>query len=643
MAPQARATRGNTLALIAVTTIVLIAVIAFALLYMSMNRSSSEHRTAIDSAALVAANDISRIVVDTQQFGFVALSTEAPTGVDTKAQDDYFQEVTSLNELMATARLDMIIANQLGDPFMTDLATQDYNDVLLVKDALVTELTNAIQSGGSGKDAAGNTIKPYDDAERMYLKNQAKGSTYVTGSLKLTLGGVEGGIETSTPAPRPLSKGACAGKESNNRYLSEVNIPFNGKDFVFGSVGKKVGLCDKTKFKTSVPGLPYQMPGIILAEANQQFSDQGKTWTVGYAACACAGSNEPPRPAPGALTISFPDGPIPEVEYAADAWTWKSLDKSMDIYQVKGGDFIADVAKGANLVTPWPGAPIPFSKAQPSGIEVTRLALYDWLRCGGSNVDIDSVSALASLRLDSPSPAATPWKAPDPLSGGLQIIGPVPTGIMHILTFNTDGTTKYVSKTIKPYPYTTVGENQLYAEFSKDEGIKSAVKKSSPWKFKNVIYLLKGVLQSNGEVEGTENVDMYVRDLSRCLGTKGGGKHGGERLDGNPLISAAPLGSMEEDWIVFDHPSGEIIGTTGGGGNGAPALISKQDDFASSTLPPPTYTVYTQGPGGGAPRPAYLKNGLAADIRFRRQVKIGDAYSWVYGGLKTGYIGEMLP
>ncbi|MFN8655664.1 MAG: hypothetical protein U0105_04945 [Candidatus Obscuribacterales bacterium] len=72
-------------------------------------------------------------------------------------------------------------------------------------------------------------------------------------------------------------------------------------------------------------------------------------------------------------------------------------------------------------------------------------------------------------------------------------------------------------------------------------------------------------------------------------------------------------------------------------------MISKQDDFASSTIPAPPYTVYTQGPGGGAPRPAYLKNGLSGDIRFRRQVGIGDAYSFVFGGVKTGYVGEMLP
>ncbi|MFN8655666.1 MAG: hypothetical protein U0105_04955 [Candidatus Obscuribacterales bacterium] len=108
------------------------------------------------------------------------------------------------------------------------------------------------------------------------------------------------------------------------------------------------------------------------------------------------------------------------------------------------------------------------------------------MRCGGSNVDIDSVLALSSLTLDTPSPSTTPWKAIDPQSGGLQLIGLCRRASCTFLTFNNNGTTKYVSKTIQPYPYTTVGENQLYGEFAKDDGVKSNVKATQPWKFKSV-------------------------------------------------------------------------------------------------------------------------------------------------------------
>lgn len=653
-----RARRGNTLAMIAVVTIVLIGVILFVLLYVSMMRSGTEHRTAIESAALAAAKDISRIAIDTPEFGWVSLSTEAPTGTDTKAPDNWFQQVKSVNELMATARLDMIIAAELGDPFMHNLALADFNNVIRVKNALTTQINNAIASGGSARDSKGATITPYLSAERIYLANQAKGSTYVPNSLRLSLGGIEGGIETSTLAPKPLSKGACAGREANNHYLSEMVIPFGGTDFVFGSVAKKVRLCEKEKFRSIVPGLPYQMPGVIRVEAVQQFQDQGKTWTVNYAACAAAGSFEPERPAPGALTLSFPDGPVPEITKAGQAWGWAELNgQEMSLYQASGGDFIVDSTKGATLV-PWAGPPIPFTGA-PTAAEVTKLALYDWIRCGGSNVDIDSIIALNTAPLDPPVTPTTLWRATDPGNPpNWQIIGDVPTGVMHIFTFNKNGTYKYVSKTIKPYPYTTVGENQLFAELKTDKGLKSDGLKANKWKLSTIKFIDtgSGALVNNGEVEGGDRVDLYVRDLARLPGTKLGGQHGGERLDGNPNVSyggeyrrSIPQGFVDElaygdiDSGFQVNSSSEAAGTTGGGGAGAPTVISRQDDFASTTIPAPPYTVYSQGPGPGAPRPAYLKNGVAADIRYRRQVKVGKSLAVIIGNFKTGYIGEMLP
>lgn len=658
--------------MIAAVTVVLLVVIIFLMLYMSMLRSSSEHRTAIESAAIAAAKDISRIVVNTPEFGYVSLTTEPPIGTDTKAADNWYQEVRSINELMATSRLALIIADGMGDDFMKQLAVSDLNNVKKVKDDLVTEITSAIQPGGSAKDAAGNLITPYINAERVYLKNQAKGnSSYVPNSLVLTLGGVEGGIETSTPAPTPLSKGACTGKEANGRYLSETNIPFLGSDFVFGSVTRRVSLCDKDKFRVTVPGLPYQMPAVLKADATQQFSDQGKTWTVAYSACASAGSTEPPRPAPGALTISFPDGP--SASFGRPGMCWSSpliAAAKMDVYQVESGDFITD--KPPSQLSPATG---PFSQNSPApAAEVVKLALYDWLRCGGSRVNIDSVLTLNSgMGFNPPSTPTTKWRAPDPANpGGIQVLGDIPTGVMHIYTFNPDGTIKYVSKDITPYPYTVVGEKQFYSELNDTTEIVTADPAES-WKLTNIKYFTLNQGIKIGEIVGTNNFDLYVRDLSRNLGTISGGKHGGERLDDNPLVSQNVIkwgrrenvvaGEEHESPRLVAYASGEtlagpvgglvigvvngLIGTANGSSTGNPGLgspnpISRQDDFASSSVPAPTYNKYTQGPGGGGIRPAYTKNGVCADIRFRRQVKVGDLLFGL-GGARVGYVGEMLP
>ncbi|MFN8655628.1 MAG: hypothetical protein U0105_04765 [Candidatus Obscuribacterales bacterium] len=684
-----RAPRGNTLAMVAGVTIVLLMVVGLIVLYLSMVRSGSEHRSAIDSAALAAAKDISRIAINTPEFGWVALTTEPPIGRDTNAPDQWFQEVHSVNELMATVRLEMIIANELGDNFMRDLAISDYNDVMQVKDDLTTEINQALPSGGSAKDAAGNTLTPYQSAQRVYLMNQAKQSTYVPGSMTLTLGCVQGGLETGTPAPNPIAKAAAGPSQtSNQRYMSETNIPFGGKDFIFGSVGRHVGLVEKDKFVTAIGGLSYQMPAVVKVSARQQFQDQGKTWQVNYDGCACAGSTEPPRPAPGALTLSFPDGPVPEISRAGDVWNCAGVQgTTAKVYQSDNGDFIID--RPAATLAAWGGKPIPFtSPANPSASETARLALYDWLRCGGSKVDIDSVVQLQTRALNAPSTPQIMWKSVDPANAmSLINFGMVPTGVMHIYTFDANGVIQYRSVDIKPYPYTVIGEKQLYAETVESNPIGSAV---PLWTLTGIKYKdILGNILTDGQIQGTGNYDMFVRDFSRQLGNIKGGQHGGERMDGNPLVSYAgaypiePLRggrtSLTNDIAMAPVPDAEFCtwsgesssgpstssstssssvstsmtstsgsssttnsGTTntGGAGQGAPIPVSRQDDFASTSTPPPPYITYTRGPGGGAPRPCYRTNGVSADIRFRRQVKVG-LLQFMIGGYEFGYVADM--
>ncbi len=696
--PQPRPQRGNTLAMIAALTILFLLVALFVMLYLMMVRSSDEHRTAIDSAALAAAKDVSRIVINTDQFGYVGLTSSPPTGTDTNAGDNYFQEVHGINELTATARVDMIVANEIGDTFLRGLAQSELDNVKAVKDQLTTEINGALLPAGTAKDAAGQTLTPYLSAERVYLKNQAKNSIYVGGSMRLTFGGIEGGIETATPAPTPLSKGACTGMESNGKYLSDMNVPFNGVDFVFGSVARRVGLCDKNKFRASVPGLPYQNPGVVLVEAQQRFQEQGRSWNIAYAGCACAGGTESPRPAPGAFTISFPDGPMPEFTCPGDIWGAALIQgKTMDVYQAAAADFI-NQKPPARLDT-WSGALPVAMPAQAT--EVTKLAFYDWLRCGGSRINIDSVVGMQSMGFNAPSTPKIMWKATDPANApAVQNLGLVPTGVIHIYTFLPDGTVRYISKDVKPYPYTVVGENQLYAEMQDGNELISA---ALPFTLSGVRYLTDAAGVKVGDIQFTPNYDLYVRDLTRRWGTISGGQHGGERMDGNPNLSLHSLtapGAVEllpAEKLIARSAAGQHVGasqsagnpdliaclpeddapymqtergesgllsgvisvatgivsgllsgpsstngtSTGTPGRGAPNPVSRQDDFASSSVPTPPYYTYSQGPAGGATRPAYQTNGLCCDIRFRRQLKVGDMMFGL-GGYNVGYVGEML-
>lgn len=286
------------------------------------------------------------------------------------------------------------------------------------------------------------------------------------------------------------------------------------------------------------------------------------------------------------------------------------------------------------------------------------------------------------------------WKVMDPENApALMQIGLIPRGIMHIYTFSPDGTIAYRSVEIKPSPYTCIGENQLYGEILEGQYVGSSV---APWLFKGVKYPDSlGNLQT-GTITGLPRYDVYVRDLARNLGSKTGGQHGGDRLDGNPEISFSrnrrhdfPIPTVYGDVnnlvigsVDFGaggragghgghsgghhgssgHHGGHHNGHSNGHGNGnanghhhgssqsstaitgsgegIPPMISRQDDFASSNIPVPEYVSYTYGPAGGAPRPAYTKNGLCADIRFRRQLDAGDL-DFLIGGHDLGYVGEM--
>src|SRR5579884_2964016 len=83
----------------------LVILLVFGLQYTRFLGAHMEQRTAIEAAALAAARDLSRIVIEDQYYGFVGLSDRAPTGKATKAGDNWFMPVTGINTLLGTVRL----------------------------------------------------------------------------------------------------------------------------------------------------------------------------------------------------------------------------------------------------------------------------------------------------------------------------------------------------------------------------------------------------------------------------------------------------------------------------------------------------------------------------------------------------------
>lgn len=603
-----RKTEGNMLALTAVTALLLIAVMMFGLSFLSATRGHMGQKTAAEAAALVAAQDIGRIVVDTPEFGTVGLCDQAPIGVGTQADDNYFIEVRSINELMATCRLNYIIGCQLNDDLMKSLALQDRKNILKAKDSLFKEINKSCSRGGIAYDAYGKEVRAFDDAEAIYLRNNAQGSSYVANSMTMEIGSLENGISTQSPVPIPNATAPVGtGQSINGCYVSEINISYNSEPFVFASTGKQPALGDLTKYRKTISlpvvnGLSTQIASVVKIEADQKFFDQGKESTQHFAACASPGTDLQ-HPTGGAFTISYPDGPIPEMKKVKDLYQWTAMQTAKcDILSVDGGDFPVD---GSSNIGPpqWPDPPAWIS-SPPAACDVARLAMYDWIRHAGSRVNIDSVVKMQDGDFDSPPSATINWSANDPFSSSILNLGQVPQGIMHIYTFDKNGSILYRSKTIKPYPYTIVAHKQLYAELSDGSSLPTSV---APWtvgpidmhsyndgKGNKASFLLRPSIQnedllsqpartivattgesfeiggghggggmskggdnhdgeyksnskgapptytpSTSTIQGTTNFDFYCRDMVRQRGADFGGLHEGEPMD-NPTVSSLP-------------------------------------------------------------------------------------------------------
>lgn len=662
---RVRGNQGNMLTMVSIAALLLVGMLLFTLSVLSTNRGHMEQRTAAEGAALAAAKGIGQIVINSPEFGFVSLCDMPPTGSTTKAPDNYYCEVRSINELMASARLHLLIANAVGDDFMKQLALAERTKVVKVKDDLVAAVSAALVKGGSANDVNGNPITVFDDAEAVYLKNTAKQSTYVAGSLKLTLGNLDQGISTQIDIPQPNSKASvAAGQSIGGCYVSETDIPVGSTSFVFASTGKQVSLGDPGRFKTST-SLPFSIPAVVRVEGDQEFEDQGRKHKQHFVACATTGSDVV-RPTGAALSISFPDGPIPEIATPQQLFTWPEMQKSnADVLTADAGDFPVDTGSKLSSTLPWPAPPWPSSPPTPA--DAAKLGVFDWIATGGSRVNIDSVLKMQSSKFDAPPKPLTLWEAMDPTLLVPIKIGMIPTGIMHIYTFSPSGNIVYRSKTCKPYPYTVQSHSQLYVESDPDDPLKSALAVS--WELKDVAFTLpggkpKGKTSKKGgkppkppkagptevDIEAKDEFDFYMRDEVHHPGLIQGGKHEGESMD-IPTVSHTPRLNGEKIRLAEAPTSFKIaksaqhyeIGGKGSGGSGAPPIVSRQDDFATSTFPKSKgfYSEYSTGSPSGEPRQTYTKNGLGVEIRFRRQIDVGEL-SVLLGGYDTGYIGEML-
>lgn len=613
--------------LILVTAVILaiIMVLLFFMLgFVRLTGTQSEQRTAIESAALAAAREISNIVIVDDNFGYVGLSDSAPIGTNTAAGDNYYTQVHGINTLIGTSLLDYIIATELGSTEMQKLATDDKTQAETAATALITAIQNSIVPGGTALDKDGNTIRPYQTAVNAYTSNQVRmtgGSTYKAGSLQLSLGAINGGLPTNIELPRGWANTFPASAFSGNNYKSYQPITYGGRTWVFAGVGSAVKLLDPAKWVPNATGVPFQHRTILRAEAIQDINNQGQTVSVRAAAVAQPASVFDPLPAPGALMISFPDGPpdgacaMRRINDLYGGCLSDGNDDS-DVHMAMNGDYPVDAASSVAPDSYWP---IP-GDTQKQAANACKIAVYDWIRRGGTKANVGAIVNMHNVVFNAPNPATTNWPPGTP---GAK---PIPNGVAHIFRYSPTGTVTYQSKQIDPVPYYVISDKQMLVEsFEVLTNGAATTFNVKP------INLGPPMMNADGEVKFTLKYDLFIRDYARRPGAPLGGKHAGEPMD-DPLV--AHKGghnqlAMNENTISHGG-MGAASKSSGGGGNGGLPLILPQEDFAfyyngtaMAILRDPA--VYKSFQPGSGLRSTYQTNGTVCDIRFRRQLRVINA------------------
>ncbi len=652
------------LILITAFVVVCLALLFFALGYVRLVGSSSEQKTAIEAAAIAAARDISTIVINTPDFGYVGLSDSAPIGSATGAGDFYYLPVHSINTLIGTARLDYLIASQPGldVPEWRELATADLEKAKQAAQELTDRIKLAIKPGGVEKNKNGGDVKPYASAEQAYQQNLIRmtgGSSYIANSLKLELGEIEG--PTCVPLPTPLSADPSlnATNTTSGCYKSYVNVPLGDVDFVFAAIGSSIKLVDLKRWKPTVAGLPYSYPTVIRAQAQQRVKNEstGADQTLLSAACAQPASVYDPRPYPGALTISFPDGrpdgfepDYPQkIEMPIDLYGPLLSEASdvCDYLDATPGDYPTTPGSAITPSTDWP---LP-SDPQVHASSACKLAVYDWLRRAGTRVNVKSVRGMHYTPF-LPQTADVMWPPKQP-------VGPIPNGIVHIYKFDTDGVIDYEAADLKPYPWWVVSDKQNMIEC-----FDVLTKGAKPRIIEPVaLTIIPPLGVPLAKVEFTPRYDMFVRIYSRRYGDPGG-KHEGEPMD-NSLLTSQKIKIRDNYGSATSYKEFEGRGALRrnkpsliGLGVGAIPTLMPQSDFAYTwallTVNKDPDVDRTQdkyekydGVGPGV-RPTYGANGSVADIRFRRVVVATDPLNKIIDLLgvelpiqkQQGYVGE---
>jgi hypothetical protein len=465
------------------TLIIIILTVAFILLPLLMVLSEmglyavdrSRIQSIVEAASLLAANDVSRIVINDPHFGYVGLSSYPPIGKGICAADGEPLPVTGINTLVGTIRQNTIVARELGNDTMYTLAGADSSCLKTTIKELNAELSDSLAGGTKTKwtDIQGATVDPVKDAT-AFLRANLPGNIQLE-SVQLSNGWLAGGSTTTINLPQPERLAQVkAGETHKGGYSAFTNIPVGDRSFTFAGLGSASSIVSTTKFRPAdanhICSIVKLDCTFILRSLSNPNAPLNALSRLQYVAC-CQPFSMPDAGPAGVMTVRFSGEPVRGMQSWSDFLTGNFRDNQVITYDVANGDYPVD--KEARMRQSQ-------ADSQPGTNQMFAEHLYDWLRNGHLRPRVDAVLAMMN----------EPFRP-----------GPVGT---YAYEFAKDGSIsrRFIEKDPFPVGVTSDAQLQTVVDTSLQSGFSPVI---------------------------------VFRNNVKHLGTVDGGKHAGQPLAGNPL------------------------------------------------------------------------------------------------------------
>lgn len=380
---QNRNQSGSMLFLIvSVTAVILIPLIALLLRILPHFISAGRVQNVVDAASLLAANDLSRIVINDENFGYVSLGNYPPIGKGTRAEDGEPLPVIGINTLIGTVRQNSIIADEINNETMERLVTQD----AAALESTVTELNSALSDSlgnetgvPARRDIYGNRVQPTLEVEE-YLRDHLPPNMELE-SVKLTNGWLEGGSSSETKAPPLIYAQVKPTDLRDGQYSAFTDFKIGQKKFSFAGVGKNASLVTKAMFHEADG---KHISSIILLQCTIAMKDDP---TVKFECTACSQPYaRPDLEAGGGMTVRFPGRPVAGLmSWAEFLASGNFRDNKITNFDIVDGDYPLDHT-----------AQMKQAQVDEDASTSQQFAetLYYWLRNGRLRPRVDAVLAM---------------------------------------------------------------------------------------------------------------------------------------------------------------------------------------------------------------------------------------------------------